>query len=73
MTDTISTPATEGIAARHAAIVSCWLCGSSLHQSHMVPDGGSRCADVRWYCRDVRACTERWTSSRRLVPPAEVA
>jgi len=31
----------------------------------MVPDGGSACADVRWYCRDMRACTGRWTITSR--------
>ncbi len=39
----------------------CWLCGVRLPVALMVPDGGSACADVRWYCRDMRACTERWT------------
>jgi hypothetical protein len=29
---------------------------------HMVADGGSACADIRYYCRDMRACTERWTA-----------
>ena len=29
---------------------------------HMVADGGSACADVRWYCLDKRGCTERWTA-----------
>jgi hypothetical protein len=34
----------------------------------MVADGGSACADVRWYCLDTWGCTERWTSrSARLV------
>jgi hypothetical protein len=27
----------------------------------MMADGGSACADVRWYCLDKRGCTERWT------------
>jgi hypothetical protein len=27
-----------------------------------VADGGSACADVRWYCLDKRDCTERWTA-----------
>jgi hypothetical protein len=29
-----------------------------------VPDGGHACADLRWYCKDARACTDRWTSRR---------
>jgi hypothetical protein len=51
--------------ARRAAVVSCWLCGIRLHQNQMVPDGGSACVDLRWYCSDVRACTDRWSSAQR--------
>ena len=29
----------------------------------LVPDGGQACADVRWYCKDAQACTERWTAN----------
>jgi hypothetical protein len=36
----------------------------------MVADGGSACADVRWYCLDMRGCTERWTS--RPATPADI-
>ncbi len=43
---------------------SCWMCGIRLAAHHMVADGGSACADVRWYCLDTRGCTERWTSRR---------
>ena len=50
------------------AVRSCWLCGIHLSADHMVADGGSACADVRWYCLDTRACTQRWTS-----PPARSA
>jgi hypothetical protein len=28
----------------------------------MVPDGGQACADIRWYCKDVKSCTQRWTA-----------
>jgi hypothetical protein len=45
-----------------APIRSCWLCGIRLSASRMVPDGGSACRDLRWYCRDTWACTQRWTS-----------
>lgn len=45
-----------------AEVKSCWLCGIRLAAHHMVADGGSACADVRWYCLDTRGCTERWTS-----------
>ncbi len=51
--------------ARRAAIVSCWLCGIRLHQNQMVPDGDTACPDIRWYCQDSRAGTERWTSRQR--------
>jgi len=51
-------------------IKSCWICGIRQPVERMVADGGSACADVRWYCRDMRACTERWTS--HPAPPAEL-
>jgi len=57
-------PSAEGLTARRAAVVSCWMCGIGLHYSQMVPDGGDACGDIRWYCKDTRACTERWTSAR---------
>lgn len=42
----------------------CWLCGARLAVQMMVADGGSGCADVRWYCRNTRVCTDRWTAQR---------
>jgi hypothetical protein len=48
-------------------IKSCWICGIRLPVERMVADGGSACADVRWYCRDMRACTERWTAHPPVV------
>jgi len=46
----------------------CALCGITLPISLMMPDGGQACADIRWYCKDARSCTERWTArpSRQL-------
>jgi len=44
------------------AVQPCWLCGIRLPADHMMADGGSACADVRWYCLDKRGCTERWTA-----------
>ena len=41
---------------------SCWLCGIRLPTDRLVADGGNGCSDVRWYCRDMRGCTERWTA-----------
>lgn len=42
----------------------CSLCGIALPLSLMVPDGGRACADIRWYCKDAKSCTERWTARR---------
>jgi len=42
----------------------CSLCGIALPLSLLVPDGGQACADIRWYCRDAKSCTERWTTAR---------
>jgi hypothetical protein len=42
----------------------CWLCGARLAVQMMVADGGSGCTDVRWYCRNTRVCTDRWTAQR---------
>jgi hypothetical protein len=45
---------------RPHAIQSCWLCEARLPADRMVADGGSGCPDLRWYCSDARACTDRW-------------
>jgi hypothetical protein len=45
-----------------ASAAACALCGIELPTEDMVPDGGHACADVRWYCKDASACTERWTA-----------
>lgn len=66
MSKTHQSPA-AAIDAPWAAVVSCWMCGICLHSSQMVPDGGSACDNIRWYCKDARACTERWTTSRRAL------
>jgi hypothetical protein len=50
---------------RRDRVERCWLCGIRLPVAQMVPDGGSACNDVRWYCRDLRACTGRWTAVPR--------
>jgi hypothetical protein len=46
----------------------CSLCGIALPTGLMVPDGGQACADIRWYCKDAKACTERWTASLPRQP-----
>jgi hypothetical protein len=44
---------------------TCWLCGIRLPAEQLVPDGGSACADVRWYCQDAVSCTQRWTGGAK--------
>jgi hypothetical protein len=65
MTDGERTSSTVGLAGRRTTVVSCWMCGTRLYRSQMMPDGGSACGDIRWYCQDTRTCTARWTSARR--------
>lgn len=62
-----SRPSAPDDSARRTALVSCWMCGVCMHASQMMPDGGSACDDIRWYCIDARACTERWTTSRHTL------
>jgi hypothetical protein len=56
--------------AGQANAKSCWMCGIRLPADQMVADGGSACPDLRWYCQDTWACTERWTS--RPARPAAI-
>jgi len=42
----------------------CAMCGIALPLGLLVPDGGQACADIRWYCKDAKSCTERWTTAR---------
>ena len=46
------------------ANATCALCGIELSIISLVPDGGPDSAEVRWYCRDIVSCTERWTADR---------
>jgi hypothetical protein len=48
--------------AEPAVVRRCWLCGIRLPADQMVPDGGSACLDLRWYCQDTWGCTQRWTA-----------
>ena len=73
MADATGTSSPAGPAAHQAAVVSCWLCGIPLPQDQMMPDGGSACDDIRWYCRDTRACAERWTQAPRQARTAGAA
>ena len=49
------------------ASATCWLCGTQMPTAVMVADGGTACADVRWYCQDAQQCTWRWTSKSSLT------
>jgi hypothetical protein len=63
----------DGNANWRATVVSCWLCGINQHKQQMISDGTSVCADIRWYCKDAQACTDRWTASRHKSPAAGAA
>jgi len=59
-------------APRPLEVAQCSLCGITRPLGLLVPDGGRACADIRWYCKDVKSCTERWstaTQRRRTVVP----
>src|SRR6516165_8509698 len=53
---------------RPLEVAQCSLCGAARPLGLMVPDGGQACADIRWYCKDSKSCTERWTAAR---PPRQ--
>jgi hypothetical protein len=59
-----SPPAAPCAALRPLEVAQCSLCGVALPLGLLVPDGGQACATVRWYCKDARSCTERWTTAR---------
>ena len=65
---------------RSLEAAQCSMCGIALPLALLVPDGGQACADIRWYCKDAKSCTERWTTARppgrahtRAVPGTAVA
>jgi hypothetical protein len=51
----------RGDGGRSLQAAKCALCSIELPLGLMVPDGGHACADLRWYCQDAKACTDRWT------------
>ena len=53
---------------RSSQSTKCSLCGIELPLELMVPDGGQACADIRWYCKDAKSCTERWTARPGATP-----
>src|SRR5271165_174876 len=46
-------------------VAQCCLCGIALPLGLLVADSGQACADIRWYCKDVMSCTDRWTAADR--------
>ena len=75
-------PAQRDDRQRPLPSAQCSLCGIALPTGLLVPDGGQACADIRWYCKDAKSCTERWTANLprhahiaptppSLAPPAE--
>lgn len=49
---------------RPLAAAACSLCGVARPLGLMVPDGSPADAGTHWYCKDVKSCTERWTTAR---------
>jgi hypothetical protein len=49
---------------RPLEVAQCSLCGIARPLGLLVPDGAQACADIRWYCKDAKSCTERWTATR---------
>jgi hypothetical protein len=56
--------ATQPDRLRPLEVAQCSLCGIALPLGLLVPDGGQACANIRWYCKDAKSCTERWTTAR---------
>ena len=48
---------------RPLEVAQCSLCGVARPLGLLVPDGGQACADIRWYCKDSKSCTERWVAA----------
>ena len=48
---------------RPLEVAQCSMCGITRPLGLLVPDGAQACADIRWYCKDAKSCTERWTAS----------
>ena len=54
----------DGNHRRALEVAPCSLCGVARPLGLLVPDGAQACADIRWYCKDAKSCTERWTAAR---------
>ena len=62
---------TAGLGDNHRRpleVAKCSMCGIARPLGLLVPDGGGACADIRWYCKDVKSCTERWTAALAQQP-----
>ena len=57
-----SPPAAQADRPRPLEAAQCSLCGIMHPLGLLVPDGAQACADIRWYCKDAKSCTERWTA-----------
>jgi hypothetical protein len=55
---------------RPLEVAECSMCGVARPLGLLVPDGGSACDAIRWYCKDVKSCTERWVAARSSPAPA---
>jgi len=53
---------------RPLEVAVCSMCGITHPLGLLVPDGGDACTDIRWYCKDVKSCTERWTEAQSVRP-----
>jgi hypothetical protein len=62
-----------GRTVRPLDVAKCALCGFTHPLGLLVPDGGPACDDVHWYCKDARACTERWTTALAETGRADAA
>jgi hypothetical protein len=49
---------------RPLEVAECSMCGVARPLGLLVPDGNPASTDIRWYCKDVKSCTERWTTAR---------
>jgi hypothetical protein len=49
---------------RPLEVAQCSMCGTALPLALLIADGGQACANIRWYCKDTKSCTERWTTAR---------
>jgi hypothetical protein len=55
---------------RPLEVAECSMCGVTHPLGLLIPDGTAACADIRWYCKDVKSCTERWTAAMQQPPAA---